>query len=633
MQLIKLPLLWLYVTLNIKLINSYPDGGSQPRHTCTIATDNYDCQIQGVHLKHDETHQFGLSRGNSHQIITFQNSVLQYLPKSLIDAFPNIKLLNLNDLKIETIQPQAFSSAGKLEDLYLEGNRLTEFPAGVLLRAINLKTLVLTNNNINSLAYSFKNNAKLSGLYVDRNEITQLPSFDSISQLVTFNGSHNKLKEINNDQFARQTRIQSIDLSHNLIGKLDLQLPSSVLKFVDVSNNRLTSLTIPPNMEQLNSERNLLTMFDAGDSCYIKILQLANNKLELQPKLSSCRLLEYLDISNNLLEYFKFPSEQSGLKHLYLAHNNLFDILLPKKMSSALLTLDLSHNRIAYLPALTSFKSLRNLWLQNNNFIAIQGDFIPKQLNSLLVSDNEWNCNEVPKFAKLARDANGTYCGADFHVAQGICCKYFKKPFNEKLNEMVKEAHFHQQSNYKNLKDNCGHRTGSNGPDDTVGQFQRAASRLDKARADVLMKIQEATENREHTRQEFQAVKDKHAKDSNFKQSVALAIENKRWFYRVTVEGLSSNHEKLNRVINFVNERDTFNKNLLLRHKEETDKTTQSYEEKQEAKENLLNAIAQQKQEITDLKTLEKTLKKKMDGIQRQVNRNSPANHGILGEV
>nr|XP_029735791.1 uncharacterized protein LOC109411523 isoform X2 [Aedes albopictus] len=157
------------------------DSSTHQLHICSISTKNYDCQIQGVHIIEGVLHRF--RHEPQKQRITFENSVLRYLPKSLIDAFPKMELLNLNQLQVANIEENAFGNATKLKELFLANNRLKTFPVNVLYGAHNLKKLVLTSNHITNMAYSFESNILLNDLFVDNNKISQLPSFENIPNL------------------------------------------------------------------------------------------------------------------------------------------------------------------------------------------------------------------------------------------------------------------------------------------------------------------------------------------------------------------------------------------------------------------------------------------------------------------
>lgn len=606
---------------------------TQQRHICTISTESYDCQIQRVNLKHDDVYDFGFEHHNDQQNITFSDSVLQYLPKSLIDAFPSMKLLNLNNLNIETIEEGAFDSASNLETLFLEGNRLQTFPNEMLRGAPKLRTLVLTDNDINNMPNIFKNNRFLSYLYVDRNKLSRLPKFDyDLPGLKEFNASHNDLEELAHHQFSKQPQIENIDLSHNRLNDLHLYLPMKGLEMIDVSYNQLISLNVPLTMKRLFAKNNSISTFTVTGLCNLKVLDIGNNKIQEQPKLSACNQLEFLDLSNNLQEFFEFSPSLVNLKYLNLAGNNLFEVLLPTKSNNepALNTLILSKNKLSYLPSLSLFKSLNKVDLKDNYLIAIRNYDMPKSLTYLFVSNNEWRCDDVPKFSKLAKDTKHTYCNDDFEQINGICCKHYTKAFNDKLNEKIRDAHFHEQKGLEQLKQNCQHTTKQERNNDLQIILQ-AASRADKNKNDVLIKIEEARQNIASLQQNSEVENQNRAQISNFKRNMALAIEKKRKQYRVTKEGLIDDKEMLSRIVKFVDDRGAFTRDLLNRRVQETEETNQIIGQKEQEKEELLANIEQQTASLLEMKKQEKELKKKMETLQRKVNRNAPSIHGKSG--
>ncbi|XP_062544053.1 uncharacterized protein LOC134211317 isoform X2 [Armigeres subalbatus] len=606
--------------------------GTQQRHICTISTESYDCQIQRVNLKHDDVYDFGLEHRNNQQNITFSDSVLQYLPKSLIVAFPNMKLLNLNHLNIETIEDGAFDSASNLETLFLEGNRLQTLSDGVLRGAPKLRTLVLTDNDINTMPNIFKNNRFLSHVYVNQNKLTKLPKFDDLTGLKELHASRNDLEQIEYRQFSKQPQIEIIDLSYNRLNDLQLHLPMTGLDLIDVSYNQLINLNIPLTMKRLIAQNNSLSTFRVTGQCSLKVLDIHNNKIQEQPKLSACYQLEILDLSNNFQEFFEFSPSLMNLKYLNLAGNNLFEILLPTKSNNppALNTLILSYNKLSYLPSLSPFKSLNKVDLNDNNLIAIRNYDMPKSLTFLFVSNNEWRCDDVPKFSKLAKDTKNAYCPNEFLKINGVCCKHYAKAFNDKLNEKIRDSYFHEQINLDKLKKNCAHTTKHERNDDLQIILQ-AASRADKNKNEVLVKMEEARKNIALLQQNSEVENQNRAQISNFKRNMALAIDKKRKHYRVTKEGLIDDKEMLSRIVKFVEERGAFTKDLLNRRVQETEETDQILAQKGREKEELLAIIAQQTASLQEMKKQERDLKKKMETLQKKVNRNAPAIHGKTG--
>lgn len=603
----------------------------RPRHICTGSTQYYDCLINRVNLKHNETHDFGLhDRPNLQQKIGFgQSAQMQYLPQSLIEAFPEMKLLNLNHLAIDTIEDNAFDTAGNLEALFLEGNRLSNFPSGVLRGAKKLETLVLTSNKINSIAYAFKSNVYLSELYVDKNELTKLPTFSNTAQLKIVNASHNKLADINSAQFARQVNIEDIDLSNNLLTNLNLQLPSRRLKTVDLSNNQLKSLTIPLTMQQLLSKHNQLSKLTVGKECYLKQLVISNNTLITQPNFKTCRLLEYIDLSSNLLEIFDLSEVSTNVRYLNLAHNNMFDIKLPRNSYPNLVFLDLSHNELSYLSSLQSFTSLNQLKLNHNHFIDIEDYNMPNSLRSFFASNNEWNCANVSKLEGLIKDADSSFCPNGLVRMRGICCKQYSSDYN--LHEIISKRDFHDRRNHIKQKEICANERQLD-LNDNIDHFRELATEVDDKRANIYNEMEKVKSNLKLLKQNQRTINGKKSQSSSTKNKMAQLIENMRKNYRVTKEGLTDDKEMLRRIIVFVEERDDFNKNLLSRRKGETETTNQLYAEKYQEKTDLSTTIEKQSTELITKKNQEKALKKQMDQLQKQVNRNAPSIHGKTGK-
>nr|XP_029734566.1 leucine-rich repeat-containing G-protein coupled receptor 5-like [Aedes albopictus] len=367
-----------------------------------------------------------------------------------------MEMLNLNGLKITAIEENAFENAGKLKELFLEDNRLQTFPVNVLYGARYLKKLILTANNITNIAYSFESNNLLHELFIDKNKINQLPSFENIPQLKTFNGTNNALDHIERNQFIRQTQLEDIDLSYNQLTNLTLQLSSNVIYTVDISNNKLESLNINLRMDHLNIENNVLSTFGINGECTLKSLKMANNKLTSLTNLANCRSIELLDLSENSLESFRYSDKFENLQKLNLTHNNLFEFYIPAKPKSSrkLWSLDLSHNYLSYLTSLPSFISLTELRLNNNQLLGIHLNTLPTGVQYLFVSNNQWKCADAEAIAKISKD-KVKHCNEGFKLVQGICCKEYGKIFNDVLNEMIRHTYFHEQSNYDTLKNKC----------------------------------------------------------------------------------------------------------------------------------------------------------------------------------
>nr|XP_029713881.1 uncharacterized protein LOC115258020 [Aedes albopictus] len=309
---------------------------------------------------------------------------------------------------------------------------------------------------------------------------------------------------------------------------------------------------------------------------------MSNNKLSSQPNFANCQLLEILDASENSLESFRYSEKLENLKKLNLAHNNLFEFSIqtkPKKLFQ-LNSLDLSHNKLSYLTLLPSFKSLKELRLNDNKLLAIQHNLLPKGLQYLFVSNNQWKCTDVESFAKFVKDQDkNCTTELEFYPVHGICCKNYKKIFNDVLNEMVQLTYFHEQSNHDRLKNKCPQKQ-YNTQNTDIERIRQLASEADRSRSQIYEEIASAKESVTTKQSKLNTIKHNHHKSDNFKSNMAILIENKRDTYHVTKEGLITDKEMLKRVINFVRQRDSFNADLLNRRLQETQNTKTSFDHK-----------------------------------------------------
>ncbi|KXJ70485.1 hypothetical protein RP20_CCG023395 [Aedes albopictus] len=581
---------------------------------CKTSVQHYECQIHEVNISEGEIHTF--KHEPQKQVITFRKSILHYLPKSLIDAYPSMKLLNLNQLEIVTIEDSAFNNATQLENLFLEGNRLQTLPAKVLNGARKLKQLILTNNDINTITYNFGSNSFLNDLSINGNKISQLPTFQHIPRLKTFNGSNNSIAHIDKNQFIRQIQIENIDLSHNQLTNLDLTLSSRNLQAIDISNNKLTSLKITLQMEYLNIGNNVLSTLVTNGECLLKSLILSSNKLASQPNFINCQLMEVLDVSKNTMETFQYSEKFENLKELNLAHNNLLEFGIPTapRRPHKLISLDLSHNRLSYLSSLSFFTSLKELRLNSNQLLGIQQQPLPRTVENFFVSNNQWICAEVTFFANIAKD-KVTYCNEGFKPVQGICCTDYWNTFNDVLNEIVRHIYFHEQSNYDRLKDKC----------------PQLAGKTYRYRSQIYQDIANAKVSVVEKQSVLNTLKINHHKSNIFISNMAILIENKRDTYNVTKEDLITDKEMLSRVINAVRQRDTLNADLLSRRMKETQNTYISFNQKTDEKNQIGEHVNQLKRGISEMKKQEKISKKQMENLQKTLNRNAPSIYGKTG--
>ena len=143
---------------------------------------------------------------------------------------------------------------------------------------------------------------------------------------------------------------------------------------LDFSDNRLTSLTLPEgltNLEDLDLDGNQLTSFTLPSGLTsLKDLDLDNNQLTSFTLPEGLTSLEDLDLDNNQLTSLILPEGLTSLKDLTLATNQLTSLNLPENLS-VWRWLDLSDNQLTSLTLPAGLTSLGSLDLENNRLTSL----------------------------------------------------------------------------------------------------------------------------------------------------------------------------------------------------------------------------------------------------------------------
>ncbi|XP_053684814.1 toll-like receptor 6 isoform X2 [Sabethes cyaneus] len=225
-------------------------------YVCSIETWNYDCQFKDVILK---LPQHSVTFGpvpNSKQKLAFQNSTLEYLPKSLIDAFPRMQVLNLEGLQIREIDSNTFQTASELLELYMQNNQLKEIKSNTFSGARKLELLDLSYNAIesNRIAPNFLFAVpNLQQFKINSNRISQLPLSQQNYNLQYITASENSITHIEADQFRNNYQLSELDFSYNRLEYFDLQQldDKQNLLLINVNHNYLRAFHIPQYVKTL----------------------------------------------------------------------------------------------------------------------------------------------------------------------------------------------------------------------------------------------------------------------------------------------------------------------------------------------------------------------------------------------
>lgn len=584
-----------------------------PSSICTISTINYDCVLKNVKLYHNESKFFGLDwKNNPQKNITFTNSRLAYLPQSLFNAFPSMELLNAEDLQIEEIEDKAFKHAGNLQNLYLQKNEISSIQTfqGVPL----LIHLDLSHNKIIRIEYgAFQKNINLKNILMNNNQISELPSFQNIENLKVLDLSNNELHEINDNQFIGNTKLQNLDFSYNHLRHLNLDQLDDMreLSVVDISNNNLERLHIPKYIRRLDARKNSIQDI-TSNGCKVEQIYLSHNRVTDISTLQKCASIKTLDLSYNKLQNFDLIGYLPNLQILNLTNNQLFQIDLATKISHPLQILDLSYNQLSYGPA-NKFSNLKVVKLNNNKFIEFKFDQL-KSLTFVQLGYNEWKCDKIQDIMKqidhIVGDANETCMNSNKRSQDGICCRDYKRAFIERLNEILRDINHHENVNKQDSK-KCKQTKPMNSATTLDMQtLHDKTANLDKATKEILQQIENAKSKIDIAEREINSVKTQQSQLQAENQKYKQIVEKLRNYYGITKEGLIGSYVTLNRIEQFTREKNSLSIDLLARRTQEREDTNDRLDRLNTKKVNLNDENENHKALLADLKKKEAALKK-----------------------
>lgn len=157
----------------------------------------------------------------------------------------NLHYLSVSRNEINTIESDAFQNNNELLFLNLSSNRIRHLHPKTFADLQYLKTLDLSNNQLEVLQISI-NETEISTLYINNNNIKNITSdtFMQMPKLMKLLMGKNKIDKIDVNTFAHLTILEELDLSSNMLSFLPEGWTESLvsLKYLDLCDNEFTSL-------------------------------------------------------------------------------------------------------------------------------------------------------------------------------------------------------------------------------------------------------------------------------------------------------------------------------------------------------------------------------------------------------
>ncbi|KFB50003.1 hypothetical protein ZHAS_00018044 [Anopheles sinensis] len=329
--------------------------------------------------------------------------------RSLLDALPMLRFLDLSYNKLEAIPFGALRGHGTLEQLYLNQNKIRMIERDAFMAMPGLRELRLQNNSLHDqLPMPFWNLPGLKGIDIsynnfrrmDPNLLVGVPSlrrldisgnalsvidssaFSHTPMLETVNISFNELSLVHSGTFRELNHMFELDAGSNRLQEFIPGLPIAVER-INLHGNQISQLPPPgsqlwdlPNLRMLDISGNQLTRLPRAvfkPTPQLRVLALARNQLQSidEGSLSGLTRLEVLNLQDNrvLALHERCFSPLENLRELNLQGNRI-EVLVDNLLdNNALLEqFDASRNSIVEISpkAFRKSRSLQTLDLSSN---------------------------------------------------------------------------------------------------------------------------------------------------------------------------------------------------------------------------------------------------------------------------
>ena len=446
----------------------------------------------------NDRHDYYDSYAKSIKSIVFKNSTISEIPSIVFTKCSSLKSFEMSGVQLSMLKKENFNNADAVTYLNLANNNLTTLGNMVFSSLKSLQTLDLSNNSIESfhdgafdecsrslrsvnLSFNKVKQIKMEtfislstikyvALFMDFNEIDEIPKQPDVNNKLTFSAISLKNNKISNFDCS-SFDVKTLNLNNNQLEEVTLNC--SLIE-VSIANNKLNKLTIGGTIESIVAFNNSIVEIIVEDNMKIWNLDLAGNKNAdhiLKP-IKEMKLMKNLDLSDISLgplsidSFAKMPELQVlKLKNTGISNIDYGTFAQQKQLT----TLDIGGNQLKEID-FHMYSPLRRLAyfdISNNNISKLDNaDAIKTVLPALLqinINQNNWNCSYLAKLEITFNKAGifvetPTVMNMNSSNVMGIECTkdtYTKiellpengEEINLKFNEMVKKMEVSSTNN------------------------------------------------------------------------------------------------------------------------------------------------------------------------------------------
>ncbi|XP_075720034.1 transforming growth factor beta activator LRRC33 [Rhinoderma darwinii] len=405
--------------------------------------------LKELSLQMNHIYEIGLGTFDRLANLKTLNLAFNLLPCIVDFGLTQLHILNLSYNQIEWFFSREVNVEFQLQKLDISHNQLLFFP--FLPENHHLHTLLLSSNNMKFYKKHFDEYSSFAKFLIFEKNISNITTVHLWTDFIPSDLSKLNVVDISRNQFdylpdgflAAMSSILYLKLDWNCLQIFDLSRKqiTSNLQFLDLSNNRLSGLSLEESSSSLhqlcylNLSQNRLQelprqLFSTMNS--LSTLDLSHNLISLcssstniagfqncldlrnlpslqQLRLSGCGLklgkevifhgtkLTHLDVSYNQLKSLDFLQDTSKmLKYLSLRNSVRFFDNIDFSAFQSLTSLDISENNLTTFPMSLLDLTLQSLDVHENNLtlIPVSSSYQPliRSLNTIYLSRNSFDC-------------------------------------------------------------------------------------------------------------------------------------------------------------------------------------------------------------------------------------------------